>query len=95
MHAIFQKELGNGKVHMHFDLDWDVLKYELTKLDTFDEQEWDSARYAIEALWNGHIVSDGVCLWQHVDMTREPTDFSLFEGSVVLLNEIDPVFDGT
>ncbi|GHF92321.1 hypothetical protein [Streptomyces griseosporeus] len=93
MFLVFQKELSNGKVHLHAEESWDHLKIQLIDDDSFPTEEWEAARYAWEKLRDGHIVSDGTSLWQLIEHSYEGAQFSLFEGSVVLLSEIDPIFD--
>jgi hypothetical protein len=97
MHIIFQQELGNGKVHFYADESWDQLKFKLTKEDSFPLGEWEAANYAWDALRQGeHIISDGACLWQYLNVEGgfETVTGHLFEGSLVMLSKIDPIFDG-
>jgi hypothetical protein len=93
MHIVAQKELSIGKVHLHLEESWDHLKIQLTDNDSFPSEEWERVRYAWEALRDGHIVSDGVCLWQYIEHDFEGAQHSLFEGSIILLSEIDPIFN--
>lgn len=99
MYIIFEKSRANGTVAAHFDLNWDVLKYKLTQLDTFPSEEWESRRYAWENLRRGDspIIDDGAAFWQYFDLETlgftEKDELELFNGQVILLNEIDPIFD--
>lgn len=92
MFLVFQRELGNGKIHLHYEEDWDHLKIQLSNLDTFPFEEWEVARYTWENLREGHIINDGSFLWQYFEVHPEAGEIPLFEGSIVFLNEINPIF---
>jgi hypothetical protein len=72
---------------------WDKLKYQLSKLDHFDTRDWDGHGFAWESFRDGNIINDASALWRYIDIERDDTnDLEVFEGRVVFLIEIDPVF---
>jgi hypothetical protein len=91
MHIAFRKDLGNGTVTMTSAGNWDGLKYQLSKLDYFDTRDWDG--FGLNHLRDGAIVNDGAALWRYVNIEiNDVYGFEIFEGRIVSLQEIDPMF---
>lgn len=92
MHTVFQKALANGATAVHFDYDWSALKYKMTQTEGFGAADWDAHNFSWEQLRNGDIINDGVSLWRYIDLEFADSGIEIFEGRVIFLIEIDPVF---
>jgi hypothetical protein len=95
MHALFRKELANGIVTSYIDLEWDVLKAKLAQIAKTDDipiKAFDM-HFGWDNLRNGYIINDGATLWCYWNDQKNAMRYDLFEGQIVFLEEIDPIFE--
>lgn len=93
MHIAFRKSLANGIISVTSAGNWDGLKYQLSKLDYHDTEFWDR-RFAWERFRSGSLIKDETGIWVYVNFeVMDKYDFTVFEGELVDLFEIDPIFD--
>jgi len=93
MHIAFRKNLANGTVNVTSAGNWDGLKYQLSKLDYHDTDEWDR-HFAWENFRSGYLINDGTGVWVYVNFeVQDKYDFEVFEGRLIFLSEVDTIFD--
>lgn len=94
MHIAFRKALSNGVVSITSAGNWDGLKYQLSKLDHHDTPEWDAHNFAWEQFKNGDLIKDSTGIWRYINFeVKDQYDLEVFEGRLIDLFEIDPIFD--
>lgn len=93
MHITFSKSLANGTVSVTSADSWDGLKYQLSKLEHHDTEKWDR-HFAWENFKSGYLIMDSASIWVYVNFEiSDKHDFEVFEGRLIDLNEVDPIFD--
>lgn len=93
MLVVFEKSLSEGSVRAHVAQTWDELKYNLaTNVDTFPVVEWEAAGFGWNRLRQGDIIADGANAWRYFDIDHMSPCTEIFEGRLIALSEIDPVF---
>lgn len=93
MHIAFRKSLANGMVSVTSAGSWDELKYQLSRLDHHDTEEWD-AHFAWESFNSGNLIKDSCSIWRYVNFENEDIhDAEVFDGRLIDLSEIDPLFN--
>lgn len=92
MYAFFSKSLTNGKVTFYIDESDDILKAKLAD-DPDVETELIDRHFGWEYLRSGTILKGEDNLYQLWDETNHDNKVDLFQGEVVFLSEIDPIFD--
>jgi hypothetical protein len=93
MHIAIRKSLANGATSITTAGNWDGLKYQLSKLECHDTDEWD-AHFAWEDFKKGKLIQDSNGLWRYFSIEMNDIyNKGIFEGKVINLFEIDPMFD--
>lgn len=92
MVIVFEKSMSEGSVRAHTAGNWDELKLQLMKVDTFPAAEWERARFAWRHLRQGAIIADGANVWRYFEADEMEPCVEIFEGRLLALGEIDPVF---
>lgn len=98
-HLAFSKSLATGIVSVTSADDWDTLKYYLSTIDYHDTEEWDT-HLAWENFRDGCLIKDSASIWRYLNLNRDENfgvdaaiDFTIFEGELIDLSEVDPIFD--
>jgi hypothetical protein len=88
-----QKSLTTGIITTYIDESWDILKFKLTGVPNFPIGLFDK-HYGWKYIQNlSVILTDGSYLYQMWDESKEDFNKNWFDGEIILLSEIDPVFD--
>lgn len=100
MHIAFRKSLATGIVSITSSGNWDGLKRQLSELDYHDTEDWDR-HFSWENFRDGRLIKDSTSIWRYINFDPdenfendgEYSNLTVFEGELVDLQEVDPIFD--
>lgn len=93
MYLILQKSNATGRLTSYFHANWDMLKANLISEPEFPTELFDR-HFGWENLQNSTtILNDGDYLYQMWDESRKEYKKDWWEGDIIFLSEIDPIFD--